>query len=119
MNLQLKNFILTLIFAIILSLFLPWWSIMVAALISGFSIPLKKASIFFIPFLAVALLWIFHSLYLGFSNGFILTKKIAILLQLNGNTFLLILITGVIGGIAAGIAGNFGNQLYKLIKKES
>ena len=114
MNTKTINFVITLFLSIGLSFILPWWGIMVAAMITGFMIPLKKVSVFIIPFLAVSLFWSVYSFWLSNGNDFILAKKIAILLPLNGNAFLLILVTALIGGIAAGIAGVFGKQLKEL-----
>ena len=110
MNKNTKNFIFTIILAYVLSLYLPWWSIMIAALISGFLIPLKRGAVFFIPFVAIALMWIVQSYLLSSANEFILAKKIATLLKLNGNSTLLLLATGLVGGLAAGISGIFGKQ---------
>jgi hypothetical protein len=111
-----KNFVLTIVLAYVLSIFLPWWSVMLAAIISGCFIPLKKSAVFFIPFLAVALLWIVQSYFLSSSNDFLLAKKIATLLMLNGNSTLLLLVTGVIGGLAAGVSGIFGRQCRTILK---
>ena len=57
MNNNSKNFVATLLLAALLSMALPWWGIMLSALLSAFFIPLKKAAIFFIPFLAIFLYW--------------------------------------------------------------
>ena len=114
MNTKTINFVVTLFLSIGLSFILPWWGIMAAAIITGFMIPLKKASVFIVPFLAVFLFWSVYSFWLSNGNDFILAKKIAILLPLNGNAFLLILVTALVGGIAAGIAGVFGKQLKEL-----
>ncbi len=111
------NFIATIILALILSQFLPWWSIMLAAFFTSLFFSLKRGAVFLIPFLAIALLWIIHSFWLSSSNDFILANKIAALLPLNGNPYLLILLTGVIGGLAAGVAAIFGKQCLVLIKK--
>ena len=114
MNTKTINFVITLFLSIGLSFILPWWGIMAAAIITGFMIPLKKVSVFIIPFLAVSLFWSVYSFWLSNGNDFILAKKIAILLPLKGNAFLLILVTALVGGIAAGIAGVFGKQLKEL-----
>jgi hypothetical protein len=116
MNKNIKNFVFTIILAYVLSLYLPWWSVMMAALISSFLIPLKKGAVFFVPFMAIALLWIVQSYLLSSANDFILAKKIATLLMLKGNSTLLLIITGVIGGLAAGISGIFGKQCSSLLK---
>jgi hypothetical protein len=116
MNKNTKNFIFTIILAYVLSLYLPWWSVMLAALISGFLIPLKKGAVFFIPFIAIALLWIVQSYMLSSANDFILAKKIATLLMLDGNSTLLLLVAGVVGGLAAGVSGILGKQISTLSK---
>lgn len=118
MNNNIKHIILTIILAYVLSLYLPWWSVMLAAAISGFLIPLKKSAVFFIPFIAIALLWTIQSYILSNNNDFILAEKIATLLKLNGNTMLLLIITGVVGGLAAGISGVFANQLRSLFNNK-
>jgi len=115
MNSKAINFTLTIILSISLSFILPWWGIMVAAAITGFIIPLNKIAIFAMPFLAVFSFWFVYSYWLSNGNDFILAKKIAILLPLDGNAYLLILVTAIVGGIAAGIAGIFGNQFRQLM----
>ncbi|MCX7551402.1 hypothetical protein [Xanthomarina sp. F2636L] len=111
------NFIVTIILAIILSQFLPWWSVMVAAFATGLFFSLKRASVFVVPFLAITLFWVAYSFWLSSTNDFILAKKMAVLLPLNGNAYLLILVTGIIGGLAAGVAGIFGKQCVTLLSK--
>jgi hypothetical protein len=58
-----------------------------------------------------------NAFWLSNANDFILANKIAVLLPLNGNAFLLILVTGVIGGLAAGISGIFGKQCVTLLSE--
>ncbi len=117
MNKNIINFVATLVLAIILSQFLPWWSIMLSAFITALFISLERAVVFIVPFLAISVLWIAHSFWLGNANDFILAKKIAVLLPLKGSITLLILITGIIGGLSAGVAAIFGKQCSKLFGK--
>jgi len=117
MTKSLINFILTFIIAYIFSFFMGWYSVMTASLLTALFIPLKRLAVFFVPFLSIFLLWCIYSYVLSSSNDFILAKKIAVLLPLNGNPYLLILITGLIGGLAAGAAALFGNQLRVVFSK--
>lgn len=110
------NFLITVFLAIILSLFLPWWSVMIAALVSGILFPLKKIAVFFTPFLAILLFWTCYCFILSSANDFTLAKRIANLLPLGGSPYLLILITGFIGGLAAGVAAILGKQLRLVLK---
>ena len=116
MKKQLLNFVITSIIAIVLSQFLPWWYVMIAGFISSLLISLEKAAVFYIPFLAIFCFWTVYAFILSSSNDFILAKKIAVLLPLGGNPYLLIIVTGLIGGLAAGIAAIFGKQLSTLIR---
>jgi hypothetical protein len=118
MNKNTKHFILTIILAYVLALYLPWWSVMLAALISGFLIPLKKGAVFFTPFIAIVLLWIIQSYMLSSANDFILAKKIATLLKLNGNSILLLVVTGIVGGLSAGVSGIFGKQCRSIFNNK-
>lgn len=88
---------------------------MVAAFVTALFLPLKKSAVFFVPFLAIALLWMIQAFYLSQANDFILAKKIATLLPLQGNPYLLMLVTGIIGGLTAGIAGIFGKQCLSIL----
>lgn len=117
MNKSLINFIVTLIVAIILSQFLPWWSVMVASFVTALFFSVKRAAVFFVPFLAIFLFWAVYAFWLGNSNDFIMAKKIAVLLPLGGNPYLLILVTGFIGGLAAGVSALFGKQCSLLVKR--
>lgn len=114
MTKNISNFIATLIIAVLLSFFLPWWSIMIAALISALLIPLKKGAVFFVPFLAIWCYWAVYCFLQSSANDFTLAKKISQLLQIGGNPYILIVVTGVIGGLAAGISAVFGKQLHRL-----
>lgn len=118
MSKNVKNFIATLVLAFILSLFLPWWSIMIAALFSAMLVPLKRAAVFFIPFMAILLFWSGYTYVLSSANDFTLAKKISVLLMLGGNPYLLILVTGIIGGLAAGVSAILGKQLISISKSE-
>lgn len=115
MNRSLLNFVLTILLAVVLSQFLPWWSVMVAAFVTALFFSLKRGAVFFVPFLAIFLFWAMYAFWLGNPNDFILSKKIAVLLPLGGNPLLLILITGFIGGLAAGVAALFGKQCSLLV----
>ncbi len=112
------NFIATISIALILSQFLPWWSVMVASFITALAFSLKKMAVFLVPFLAIMAFWIVYSFWLSSANDFILAKKIAVLLPLKGNAYLLILVTGIIGGIAAGFSAVFGKECSLLITKK-
>ena len=117
MNKNILNFIATIILALALSFFLPWWSVMTAALATALFIPLKKAAVFFVPFFAILLFWAVYSFILSSGNDYTLAKRISELLYLGGNPYLLMLVTGIVGGLAAGIAAILGKQIVLVTKQ--
>ncbi|MDN3492388.1 hypothetical protein [Winogradskyella bathintestinalis] len=119
MSKNIINFILTIILAFLCSLFLPWWSVMVAAFATALFIPLKKAAVFFVPFLAILLFWSVYSFILSNGNDYTLAQRIAVLLPLGGNPFILIILTGLVGGLASGISAVFGKQLGLVLSAKS
>ncbi len=116
MNKKYISFIATFVLAIFLSQFFPWWSVMLAAFISELIFNLKRAAIFYIPFLSIAVYWAVHAFLLSSSNNFILAEKIAVLLSLGGNAYALIAVTAIVGGLAAGVAGMFAHQVRYMIR---
>lgn len=118
MNKNIINFISTIILAVVLSIFLPWWSVMTAALATSLFLPLKKLAVFVVPFLAILTLWIVQSFMLSSGNDFTLATRISELLYLGGSPYVLLLVTGIVGGLAAGIAAVFGKQLTLLTQSK-
>lgn len=114
-----SNFTLTVVLALVFSFVLPWWSVMLAAFLAGAIVRLRNVSAFFVPFLAIALFWIVYAWALSSSNDFILANRISVLLPLKGNTYLLFLLTGVVGGLSAGVAGVFGNQVRAAFSQQN
>jgi hypothetical protein len=119
MKKNLINFIATVIIALLLSQVLPWWSVMLAGFITAVLFSLKKTAVFFVPFLAITLFWMIYAYWLSNANDFTLAKKIAVLLPLKGNPYSLMLVTGIIGGLAAGVAAIFGKQCSIVFKTKS
>ena len=104
------NFIMTILIAIVLSQSLPWWSVMVAAFVTSLFLSLKKSVVFFVPFLAITILWIAQAYYLSSGNHFILAKKIAVMFPLEGNQYFLILISGIIGALPQELVASLENN---------
>lgn len=99
---MLMTFII-LLFAFIMNIFLPWWSIAIPGLAFGYQFKKGAWISFGLGFLAVFLLWLGQALYIHFANDGILSTRIATMLGV-GSPFLVILITGIIGGLVSGLA---------------
>lgn len=103
--------ILTALLAFISGLFLPWWGMAITSLLVAVLIHQKAGRAFLAGYTGVFLLWTGLAWWIDMRNNGILAKKIATILPLGGNTFYLILVTGVIGGLVAGFAAMSGSFL--------
>ncbi|MEJ7627267.1 MAG: hypothetical protein WKF35_10415 [Ferruginibacter sp.] len=111
------KFILSLLLIALLSfavcLFLPWWSIAIVAFIVNALIPLHPLRAFLAGFISIFILWVVISFILSSGNDHLLADKISLLIIKTKNPFLLIALTGFIGGLVAGFASLSGSLLRK------
>ena len=91
--------ILIAVVAFALGLYLPWWSVAIAAFIVSSMIQHRPLVSFLAGFIGIFLLWFVLAMVIDVRNQHILSKKLALLLPLSGNSFLLILITALIGAL--------------------
>jgi hypothetical protein len=115
-----RNFLLSvlviILFTAILQVFLPWWSMVVVALLVGFVFPNKAGLAFLSGFLALFLLWAGYAFVLSSANNHLLADKMAELLKplTQGNRVMLFVVSGLLGGLVAGMASLTGNYAAKL-----
>lgn len=111
-----KNFLLATVLtaaaAALLQYFLPWWSVAIAAAVVGFLYNEGKFAAFTSGFIGIFVLWTVHAFSISLANHHILAEKIAQLFPLGGHGSLVILITGIVGGLVGGLAALSGN-LYR------
>ena len=105
--------ILTALLAFAFCLFLPWWSIAIAAFVVAALIPQKPGKAFYTAFIALLLLWGGLSFWMSNNNHHVLAHKISQLILKLDNPMLLILITALIGALVAGFAALAGSYLRK------
>lgn len=109
------KFIISLLLTALLSfaagLYLPWWSIAVCAFIVSALIIQQPFKAFLAGFAGVFLLWFIFSWSIDSSNEHILSHKIAQIFPLGGISFLLILVTSLVGGLVGGLAALSGSYL--------
>ena len=108
-----SSILLTALLSFVAGLYLPWWSVAIAAFVVGVIIPLASWKSFLSGFLGVFLLWAILAWWIDSKNNSILSQKIAQLLPLGGSSFLLILVTALIGALVAGFAGLTGSYVRK------
>lgn len=103
-------FVFILVFAFILNVFLPWWSIALPGLIGAYQFKVKPGMAFVWGFLAVFVAWGGHAIYLHLQNDGILSQRIADMLSV-GSPWVVILATALVGGLVSGLAALTGSLL--------
>lgn len=107
--------LLTAAFSFIAGLFLPWWSLAIIAFLVAIFIQQKTGYAFLSAFTAIFFLWGGLALLIHVQNQGVLTKKMAELFPLQGQSFYLILITAMIGAVVAGFAAMSGSSLRPVL----
>lgn len=105
--------LLVALIAFVAGIFLPWWSIALAGFIVAIVIPQRPFKSFLSGFLAIFLLWAGLSLWIDQANQGILLQRVAALFKLSNASWLLFLITGLLGGIIGGLASLTGSFVRK------
>lgn len=103
--------LLTALLSFIGALRFDWWIIAIAAFLAALLIHQKAGKAFLSGFAGVFLLWVVLALWIDLNNAGNLSSRIAQLLGIGSSSFLLILITGVVGGLTGGLAAMSGSYL--------
>ena len=90
---------------------LPWWSFAITSLVVSVSIHQKPGKAFLSGFIGLFLLWAVMALVKDAANEHLLSSKVAHILPLGGSYLVLILVTGIIGGLVSGLAALTGSYL--------
>ncbi len=101
--------IITLILAAVLQLFLPWWTVAIAAALPALLISQSGWKSFQNGFLGIFILWGAWSAFIYLQGGDILSDRLATLLSLPIG-WLSILVTGLVGGIAGAFSALTANR---------
>ena len=94
-------------------LFLPWWSIALVAFLVIAVLPQAPGRSFLAGFFAVFLLWGILSFWISNNNNHLLAAKVSVIILKLNNPFLLMLATGLVGGLVAGFAALTASFLRK------
>lgn len=105
--------LLLIILSIITQLFLPWWSISIAAAIVGYTMLRKRLQAFLTGFFSIFLVWTVYALIINAQNSGILAARIAEMMSVP-SPILLPLISGILGGITGGVSTWAGRCLKDL-----
>lgn len=105
------KFLLITVLCYAIQMVLPWWSLVIICFLVNLLIKTNGTGAFLSGFLPNFFTWFIMALVIHQNTAGVLTSRIATLIPLNGNAFLLIIITGLIAGLAGGMGGYTGNAL--------
>jgi len=95
-------------------LYLPWWSVAVAAFIVTSLIYQPPLRSFFTGFCAILLLWFGLILKINAANENILVDRVSAVMGM-GESYMLLIISCVIGAISGGLGALTGSYLLKIL----
>ena len=101
------------ILSAILEHILPWWCIAPIAFLIAYLFKLNWYQAFIAGFIGLFILWAGMAFFIDRSNEHILSDRISVLFFKSIKPFAVIIMTGVIGGLVAGLAGLAGSFLVK------
>ncbi len=93
--------------------FMPWWSIIICASLVSFFLPGNNFNVFLSGFLGAGLLWLVMAWKVDMEVASIMSNKIVQLFPIE-DTSMLVIITGILGGLVGGFAAFTGNS-FRLI----
>jgi hypothetical protein len=98
---------------------LPWWGFAITSLLVGLAIRQKPWQSFLAAFTGMFLLWVILAFLKDVPNDHLLSTKVAQILPLKGSYILLILITGIIGGLVGGLSALIGSYALRSFKSQN
>ncbi len=108
---------ITALFAIALGMLLPWYTAAIAGLLGGFIFSKSGGHDFGMGFLALFFAWAITAVIITQSTGSLLPQRMAGVFPLE---FLgwpaLVVVTGIIGGIAGGLGSLTGGHLRRMMR---
>ena len=90
------------LFTLVITWWMPWWSLAIVAALTGFALRPRPA--FWAGFLGVFLLWFAVGFIADAQNDHILSTRMAGVLLLGGQWWLFLLVSALIGGLVGGLA---------------
>ncbi|MCX2431298.1 MULTISPECIES: hypothetical protein [unclassified Pedobacter] len=102
-------FIVIVIICFFLQMIAPWWVIIVVAFATCGIIGKTGKIAFWHSFFAIGLLWIGYSLFKSLPNDNLLASRVAVMTGVK-LWWVLLLVTGILSGLVAGISGYCGYQ---------
>ena len=99
-------------------IFLPWWGLVLACMLSGYLTVSMGKSAFLSGFGAAFLTWGLVALYMDLQNNSLLSSKVIRLLPVPEIPVILVIITAMLGGLMGGFACKAGDLFRRFSWKE-
>jgi hypothetical protein len=112
---RLLLFLLIALLSFVLQLFMPWWIIAIVAFGAALWKATNGSTAFWSGFLAIVTVWLLMAGFTHIRTGGILTNRIAALFSLPAS-FLLIIVTALMGGLVGGIAALSGYYVRQAVR---
>ena len=109
--------VITAVINYVLGIIFPWWIIAVGGLAVAIVFPLHPFKAFLAGFLGCFILWFLIALVINNANHQVLSKRIAALFSFS-EPFVMVVLTGFIGGLVTGMAAASGSLLIRLRTKK-
>jgi len=90
--------------------YFPWWSVAIVAFIVGMLMKSSGWKAFLSGFAGVGLMWAANALFFHYRAGGLLTERVAHMFTLP-SPWLLVALTGLVGGVVGGLAASAGFHL--------
>lgn len=100
--------VLIAILSLLLQMFLPWWTLAIAAFVVGLVFASSRWKSFFAGLLGVGLLWLVVALYIHYTTGSEVANRVAGMFPTK-TTPLLFVLTSLVGGLVGGFASLTGS----------
>jgi len=107
-------FLIILIASFLLQLVLPWWVIVVISFATCGLVGKTSKVSFWHPFFAIVVLWTAMALFKSLPNHNVLVSRVAVMFGLD-IWWLILAITGLLGGLVAAISGFCGYHFRKAV----
>ncbi len=113
-------FLFILIASFFLQMVLPWWVVIILSFASCGLIGKTPKISFWQPFFAILVLWLVMSLFKSLPNNNVLATRVAEMIGVK-LWYIVLIITVLLGGLAAGISGICGYHFRKavIVKKSN
>ncbi|MCF8278004.1 MAG: hypothetical protein K9J17_14820 [Flavobacteriales bacterium] len=113
------NFLLRVVLIAVLGaisqVYLPWWTAVVVALLVESIIGKGDNTSFFSGFYGLAVPWMVLATYIDVKSESVLSIRILELLKLPQFSFVLIIVTGLVGGLVGGLGSMTGGLINNVV----